>query len=80
MHILGQSEAVYTATTSSLVFSIPFTMGPAILLGFSITLFFFRLFIMFIVWLIHINQPKLPFHIKIGEPKQILAIYGNILY
>ena len=34
---------------------------------------------MLVVWMVHVHSIKIPFHIVLGTPIPILAIYGNII-
>ena len=61
------------------LFTIHCTLGPALFLGFSIPLFFFGPFIVFIGCMVHVHSIKYPFHFVLGAPPQILAISSNIL-
>ena len=69
---------IYASTIYIWVYNISSTLGPAIFLGFSLTLFFFFLLIMFIVWMCHVHAIKFTIHLVIGSPP-ILAIYSNIV-
>ena len=79
LNLLVQSDAFYTSNIYSWVFTIPCSLGPDLFLGFSITLFLFITFIMFVVWMFHVNPIKFPFHIVLGSPIPILAISGNLI-
>ena len=79
LYVLVQSKAFYTSNIYSWVFTIPCSLGPALFLGLSITLFLFITFIMFVVWMFHVNPIKFPFHIVLGSPIPILAISGNLI-
>ena len=55
-------------------------LGPSLFVAFSINLFFFSLFIVLVVWMVHINSIKFPFRIVLGAPPPILSISGNIFF
>ena len=78
MHPWGQSEKFPFSTTSTWVVIIICMLGPDILLSLYITLFLFRPFIMFIVWMVHVHSIKFTFHIVLGAPTPILYISVNI--
>ena len=79
MHIWGKSEAFSIYIISGWVLTFSCTLGPALFVGFSITLFFFIPLIMFFGWIIYVHSIKFPFSLILGAPLPILAISGNII-
>ena len=77
LHLWGQSEDFYTSTISSWVFNIPCSLRSDLFLGIYLNLFLFTPFIMLVVWMVNVNPMNFHFHIVIGAPIPILAIFGN---
>ena len=78
LHLWGHSEEFLTSTTSSLFFTTPSTLVPALFLVFSLPLFIFRPLIILVGWTVHVNSIKFTFHIVLGAPTPILSISSNI--
>ena len=79
LHLWGQSEAFPTSTTSSWIFTIRCTTGPAHYIGFYLLLFLFRPFIVLVGWMVHVHSIKFYLHIVLGTPIPILDVSGNLI-
>ena len=78
LNIWVQNEEFFTSTSYNLVFKIPSTFGPALFIGFSISMLFLILFNMLVGWVIHVHSIKFPFHLVLGEPSPKLALCSNL--
>ena len=79
LNFWGKSEAFSTSTVSSLVFTIPYFMGPTIFVCFYLPLILFIQFIMVVGCIFHVNSIKFTFRIVLGTPIPILSISGNLI-
>ena len=79
LHLLVQSEVFPTSTITSWVFTIPWTLVPALFVRFSLPLFFFVPFIVLVAWMDHVHFIKFPFRLVLGALVPILAISGNLI-
>ena len=75
----GHSESLSTSNIFCWVFTIPCSLGPALFVGFSLPLFFFIPFIMFVFWMFCVHPIKFPFHIVICSPIPIFVVSGSLI-